>query len=369
MARDVSKAVVRKDFLILHVRLCVYVLNLETVPSQKRKKKDEFPFVFLNLFYPSLLQKQKWRIGLVHFPRRLITRRRASSGKTFANLKWEHAACSIDYRLLTLVLLCAHLGSWFQYARRHACPGLVSTKGKISLPFISFFLAWRKMAIFVEYPNILWKKFLDRISCLVSPNNDISTICCRLVIRSPPTFSTLSLCFFFTSLFPCTRIEWAQPPATLSSTLMRLDTQWHQNGWFNQCPLLLLNAHGARMTNQKIPNDNIFVPLRLAYRNLLCWLFPCSTSSACPNFHPRLVLLGVLSIMSLFLGSNVNCYPGWLETLFHAWGGNWLFLASTGAHEPVLFMDDPFSSWAHLIVKEAKLDSGKCKYAKEKHGS
>lgn len=211
MARDVSKAVVRKDFLILHVRLCVYVLNLETVPSQKRKKKDEFPFVFLNLFYPSLLQKQKWRIGLVHFPRRLITRRRASSGKTFANLKWERAACSIDY-LLTLVLLCAHLGSWFQYARRHACPGLVSTKGKISLPFISFFLAWRKMAIFVEYPNILWKKFLDRISCLVSPNNDISTICCRLVIRSPPTFSTLSLCFFFTSLFPCTRIEWAQPP-------------------------------------------------------------------------------------------------------------------------------------------------------------
>lgn len=49
MARDVSKAVVRKDFLILHVRLCVYVLNFETVPSQKRKKKDEFPFVFLNL--------------------------------------------------------------------------------------------------------------------------------------------------------------------------------------------------------------------------------------------------------------------------------------------------------------------------------
>jgi uncharacterized membrane protein len=58
MAWDVSKAVARKDFLILHVRLCVYVLNLETVPSQKRKKKDEFPFVFLNLFYPSLLQNK-----------------------------------------------------------------------------------------------------------------------------------------------------------------------------------------------------------------------------------------------------------------------------------------------------------------------
>jgi hypothetical protein len=45
---------------------------------------------------------------------------------------------------------------------------------------------------------------------------------------------------------------------------------------------------------------------------------------------------------------------------------------STGAHEPVLFMDDPFSLSQvepHLIVKEAKLDSGKCKYAKEKHGS
>lgn len=28
--------------------------------------------------------------------------------------------------------------------------------------------------------------------------------------------------------------------------------------------------------------------------------------------------IGVVSIMSLFLGSNVNCYPGWLETLFHA---------------------------------------------------
>jgi hypothetical protein len=231
-----------------------------------------------------------------------------------------------------------------------------------------FFLVWRKMAIFVEYPNILWKKFLDRISCLVSPNNDISTICCRLVIRSPPTFSTLSLCSFFTSLFPCTRIEWAQPPVTLSSTLMRLDTQWHQNGWFNQCPLLLLNAHDARMTNQKIPTttssfrsawrieiffaDCFLVPRRppvlifirdlccrrhfnyVAVSRFECQLLPRMAWNSFPCLRRQLVVFGVN-----------RC--SWARAVY-----GW-----------------PFSSWAHLIVKEAKLDSGKCKYAKEKHGS